>query len=341
MKIRVISNFKKRWKLLLFLFIAAAGIGYWLWGKTHPKVEVLNFVKPERGELVKTLEVTGSIKAKKNASIRFAAGGKVVYVGAQEGDLVKKGQTIASIDQRSLQKNLEKSLNLYSKERIDWEDYLKDQQDRVLQDNEISTKQKNQYDLTNTVIDVQLNDIAITNSVLSAPFDGILVSSPTTVAGVNLAATDAFELVDPSSLYFEAQVDELDVSQVQPNQSAYITLDAYPDEKFDTRVDYISYKSAQTSTSTVYLVQLPLFQNNLSKLRLGMNGDATITLKTSKDTLIVPLDATTIRNEKTYVQVKTGENQTEEREITTGIETDEEVEVLSGLSENEEIVLPE
>ena len=72
-----------------------------------------------------------------------------------------------------------------------------------------------------------------------------------------------------------------------------------------------------------------------------MNGDATITLQTSNDTLIIPLDATSTRDDKTYVQVKTGEGKTEEREISTGIETDTQLEVLSGLSENDEIVLPE
>jgi RND family efflux transporter MFP subunit len=341
MKIRIASNFKKRWKWLLFLLVIAVGIGYWMYQKANPKVEILTFVKPERGQIVKTLEVSGNIQAKKNASIRFAAGGKVVYLGGQEGDWIKKGQTIASIDQRSLQKNLEKSLNIYSKERIDWEELLENNKDRVLERAEINATQKNQYDLNNSVLDVQLNDIAITNTVLSAPFDGVLVSSPTSVTGINLSPTDAFELVDPSSLYFQAQVDELDISQVQPNQSAFIELDAYPNERFESFVDYIAYKSSQTSTSTVYLVQLPLSQPDLNKFRLGMNGEATITLQTSNDTLIIPLDATTSRDDKTYVRVKVGENQAEEREIVTGIENDEQVEVISGLSENDEIVLPQ
>lgn len=341
MKIRIVSNFKKRWKWLLLLVVVAAGVGYWAYGKLNPEIEVLTFVKPERGTLVKTLEASGSIKAKKNASIRFAAGGKIVYLGAQEGDWIQKGKTIATIDGRTLRKNLEKSLNLYSKERIDWEDVLDDSKDRALPESEIDAKQKDQYDLTNTVIDVELNDIAITNTVLTAPFDGVLVSSPTTVTGINLAATDAFELIDPSSLYFEAQVDELDVSQVQPNQSASITLDSYPDESFPSTVSFISYKSAQTSTSTVYLVQLPISQPDLNRFRLGMNGDATITLQTRENALSVPLDATSIKDGKTHVKVKTGENQAEEREITTGLETDEKIEVLSGLNESDEIVLPE
>ncbi|MEO8581274.1 MAG: efflux RND transporter periplasmic adaptor subunit [Patescibacteria group bacterium] len=340
MKIRIKTNFKKRWKWLLLLLIVAAGLGYWVYGRANPKVEQLDFVKPERGELIKTLQASGFIKAKRNASIRFAAGGKVVYLGAKEGDWVKKGKTIATIDARALQKALEKSLNLYSKERIDWDQVLDNTKDRALPVTEDRTKQKDQFDLTNTVIDVQLNDIAITNNALVAPFDGVLVSSPTTVTGINLSATDAFELVDPTSLYFEAQVDELDVSQIQNGQGASIELDAYPDEHFDSSVQYVSYKSAQTSTSTVYLVQLPMAQLNLNKFRLGMNGDALITLQTKQNVLSVPLDAITVKDGKTYVSVKSGENQAEDKEITTGLETDERIEVLSGLDDNDEIVLP-
>lgn len=341
MKLRLISNFKKRWKLLLLLFIIAGGVGYFVYQKSRPKIPQYTFIKPERTRLVKTLVVSGNIKAEKNALIRFAAGGKVTYLGAQEGDWVKKGQTIATIDQRTLQKNLEKSLNLYSKERIDWDRVLDNSKDRALPETELETNQKNQYDLTNTVIDVQLTSIAITNSVLSAPFDGVLVSSPTKVTGVTLSATDTFELVDPNSLYFEAQIDELDIAQVMKGQAASIVLDAYPDDKVYSNVQFIAYKSSQTSTSTVYLVHLPISPADLNRFRLGMNGDATVTLETKENALAIPLDATILKDGKTYVQVKTGENQVEDRLIQTGIETNDQVEVLEGLRETDEVVLPE
>ena len=72
-----------------------------------------------------------------------------------------------------------------------------------------------------------------------------------------------------------------------------------------------------------------------------MNGDATIELTKVEQALTVPLNATRIRDDKIYVDVRTGEKTTEEREITTGKETDDVVEVLSGLSESDQVLLPE
>lgn len=340
MKSRIVSNFKKRWKWLLLLAVVLAGVGYWMYGKANPKKEVLTFTKPERGELVKSLEVPGAINAKEYARMRFAAGGKIVSLNAHEGDWIAKGKTIAVIDQRALQKNLEKSLTTYSKERLDWDQTLDNTQDRWIPKPEDRSKQKDQLDLNSTVLDVQINNIAITNTVLSAPFDGILVSSPTNVTGINLLATDTFELVNPASLYFEAQVDELDIGQIHPGLTATIQLDAYPDEKFISSVKSVSYKSEQTSTSTVFLVDLPLNQIDLNKFRLGLNGNATITLQTKENALSISLDSLIDKDGKSFVKVKTGDNEATEKEIQTGLETETRIEVLNGLNDNDQVVLP-
>lgn len=330
-----------RWKLLLLIIVIIAGGGYWYYQRQTTNGEELTFIHPERGNLTKTIEVSGVITAKEYAQMRFAAGGKVVYLGAKEGDWVKKGQTIATIDARDLKKNLEKTLNLYSQERLDWDQTLDDTKDRWLPADEVRDKQSEQYDLSNTVLDVELRSIAISNTVLSAPFAGVLVASPTHVTGVNLLATDVFELVNPETVYFQAQVDELDIREIRETLPATIELDAYPDMTFASNVKFISYKAAQTTTSTVFLVEFPLPQTDLEKFRLGMNGDAIIQIETKENILSVPIDTTIDRDGKTFIQVKVSEEETEEREIETGMETDDRIEVLSGLSEDDEIVLPE
>jgi HlyD family secretion protein/macrolide-specific efflux system membrane fusion protein len=302
----------------------------------------LNFVSPTRETLVKTLEVSGTVDAKEKASLRFLSGGKVVYLGAKEGDVVKRWQTIAQIDAATAAKNKEKTLNLYSKERLDWDQQLDDIDDRTIDQAEDRTVDKNQLDLTNTVIDVELAAITVSNTVMSSPIAGILVQSPTNVAGVQLAATDTFLVVNPDTLIFRALVDEADIALVTANQSAGISLDAYPDETIDSAVTYIAYQSNITASGTVFAVELPIqTTEGLSKYRLGMNGDVAIKLAEKPDALVIPLIATRERDNKTFVDVRTRPTTFEEREITPGLETDEQLEVLSGLSETDEILLPE
>jgi len=333
---------KKRWKLLLILAVILAIGGYILYQRNNKAKEVINFVSPIRQDISETLEVSGSVAALETVRLRFLAGGKVVYIGAHEGDAVKKWQTIATIDRASLQKSLEKDLNLYMQERWDWEDTQDDIRYRTIETPERRSIDKEQWDLTNKVIDVEIRDIAIKNTNLSSPIAGILTHSPTSVAGVQLTASDYFEIVNPETLVFVGRVDEADVSKVTQSQEAIIVLDAFEDKELNSQVSYVAFSSSETSTGTTFEIRLPLaYLLDSQQLRIGLNGDAKIILNQKADALTIPLVSTRERDGKVYVDVKTGENTFEEREITLGLQTDELVEVLSGLDESEEIVLPE
>lgn len=336
------TQVRRRWKLALLVLVVLAAASFFFYSQQRAAQPKVTFIKPEHTDLTKTLEVSGVVDAKEKAALRFAAGGKVVYLGAQEGDWVKKGQTIASIDQRELQKRLQQDLNAYIRERWDWES-TQDATDYTVE--ELETRRdidKQQTQLNDSVLDVEIRSIAITNSYLTAPFAGILVTSPLTVTGVQLAANEAFEIINPTTLVFKAAVDEADLGLVKLAQTANINLDSYPNESITASVSAISYKSQQASSGTVFVIDLPLTGDNLlSKYRLGMNGDAILNLETRTNVLAIPLDATRTRDDKTYVDVKTGENTFEEREIQVGLETDDMIEVTSGLSGDDEIVLPE
>jgi macrolide-specific efflux system membrane fusion protein len=338
----IFSWLQQHWKLVGIIVLVLAGGGWWLVSRNQTDTAQLIFIKPERKNLVKTLEVAGIVDAKEKARLRFAAGGKVVYIGAKEGDVVKKYQTLATIDRAALQKQLQQDLNLYMKERYDWEQTKDDVKDKALNVSETRSKDKNQLDLNNTVLNVEIQSIAIQNTALTAPFEGILTVSPAVSTGIQLIASDYFEIVNPKSLEFIADVDEADIAQVQTGQTAELVLDAYPDDKITTFVGPVSFASKQGENGTVFEVTFMLNQGDFSKpLRLGLNGDIAIELDSRTDVLSVPLIATRQRDGKTYVDVRTGETTYEEREITVGLETDESIEVLSGLQEQDEILSPE
>ena len=107
-------------------------LGFGLAPNLAKKEKPIRTEPPLKRNLTKFIEVPGFVDAETKVNLRFVAGGKVVYVGAQEGDFVKKWQTIAKIDQRDLQARLEKNLNLYMNERWDWEQTLDDTKDRAI-----------------------------------------------------------------------------------------------------------------------------------------------------------------------------------------------------------------
>jgi membrane fusion protein, macrolide-specific efflux system len=336
-----LTHLKNNWKaiaLALALILAAGG---WYANVQIKSQADLTFVKPERTNLTKTLEVTGYVDAKEKARLRFIAGGKIIYLGAKEGDIVSRGQTIATIDRATLQKQLEQDLNIFLDQRESWENTLDDTQDRGLDDREQRQKNSQQRALNNRVLDIEMRNIAIHNTVLSAPFAGVLTVAPTAVPGVQLLATDFFEIVNPTSLVFRALVDETEIALVEIGQPATLILDAFPDEPINTTVSYIAFTSSQTTSGTAFAVEFALPPEfALHRYRLGMGGDIAIELQTVNNILTIPYIATRARGDKIYVDVRTGERSFEERQIKTGLETDDQVEVLEGLKETEEILLP-
>lgn len=334
---------RRHWKALAIVLVLLIGGGYWYYQQNQANQPKLTFVHPIRESITKTLEVSGIVDAKEKARLRFLAGGKVTYLGAQAGNVVKKGQTLAVIDQATLRKQLEQDLNNFMKERLDWDQLNIDVYEDVYTTREDRERQKGQLDLTNEVLTVEIQDIAISNTRLTAPFGGVLTVSPTSTVGVQLTASDHFELVNPNSLIFKAEVDEADIALVQPNQKATLELDAYPDKTITSYVNYISYTSSQTSNGTVFLIELPLdsTQWGTDFFRLGMNGDVAISLETSTDALTIPLIGLKERDGSSFVDVKTGDNTFEERQVSTGLETDERVEITSGLTEQDLVLIPE
>lgn len=335
---------RKHWKLSLFLLILLLIGGYFAYKNANPPPEQLEFTQVTEGELIKKLNVSGVVDAKQKASLRYAAGGKIVYIGAKEGDAVNKGQVLARVDTRDLQKRLAQDLNLYFNQRMTFESNAEDRTDLAPTNDLNRAAQQDQKTLENSVLNVEIRDIAIRDAALVTPIGGFLVSSPTTVAGVVVGPTDVFEVVDPTSLTFRAAVSETDIALVQRGQMATIELDAFPDQPLVASVSSVAYRSSVSAKGTVFVVELPIpidsTHSAISKFRLGMNGDTDITVDSRLNVLQIPLDSLIERDDKKYVLRRTGPNSAEEVEIQTGLETDDRVEVTSGLTANDEVVLP-
>jgi len=337
----VFALLKKHFKLFLVIIVLGLLV-FWSLQRDSKQQASLVFVSPVREDIVASITISGRVDAKEKARLRFASGGKVVYLGAKEGDSVKKGQIIATIDRSTLQKQLDQNLNTYMQKRNDFENIQDDIKDRTLDTIEARSVAAKQYDLENQVLNVEIQSIAIANTTITSPLNGILTVSPTNVTGVQLLASDYFEIVNPQSLVFRASIDEIDIDRIKKGQTGQISLDAYDGEKIDTYISYISYTSNESSSGTVFLLEFPINEQNIDKYRIGMNGDVSIKIAEKQNVLTIPLDAISERDNKTFVKVKAdNDEQLVEREIKVGLESDDKVEVLEGLSESDQVVLPE
>ena len=346
------SETKKNWlsKNKIWLIVGLAGLTLLLVFRqakakstTIPKGKTEKTVTVKQGNLTQTLELSGHLQAEENLTLRFQTSGLLTWVAVKEGDWVRRGQALATLDRRALEKTLKKELNDYSKERADFE---QDQDDHKLVreglviDYEIRRiLDKAQWDLENSVIDVELADLSHRLAVLSSPIAGIITKVDQPFAGVNITpATAEFTVVNPSTIYFEASADEDELQEIPASASAQITLDAYPEETIDSKLIFQSFVPLTSSNTISYRLKfsLPVDNSNL-KYRLGMSGDAQIISRQSSNTLYIPLEALNEKEGRTFVILKSSPKNLEQ-EVEIGLETDEYVEIVSGLNAEQTLV---
>lgn len=335
------------WFFLIGLLI---GIAIWWFGIIPRQETIVNgkasLYTVKRDTIKETLIISGELDAEEKVTLRFQSSGLISWIGVKKGDWVAKNQLIATLDQKELQKNLQKYLNTYMDSRLDFEQ----EKDEYRQPGQgywgLSWDQRNeidralqqaQFDLNNSVLDVELKDIALKYANLFSPIEGIVTKIDTPVAGVHVTATQAeFEITNPNSLYFSLLPDQTEVTKLTASMSAEIVFDSYPEETVTGAIDKISFIPKAGETSTVYEVKIvyPLNDEGHTKYRIGMTGDATFTIFEKPDVLTVPLSAVKVEKDKHYVMKKT-ENKKEKVYVETGIESDDMVEIIGGLAEGD------
>lgn len=307
-------------------------------GSSQNQTKKAASVKVVRGDLKETLTLSGSINADERVVLRFQTGGKLAYVGVDQGNYVRKGQLIASLDQREVKKNLQKRLNFYKKTRWDFEQLKDDDKNLVITDAIKRTFEKTQFDLDNSVLDVELQQLAVEFSNLYSPINGIVTAVTAPIAGVNISPTDAqFEITNPKTIYFSANADQTEVATLHSGIAGELVLDSYPDVKIPATIDRIAFTPTQGETGTVYAVVIKVKANNKDfNYRIGMTGDVTFTTKVKKKSLYVPVQFVTEQNGKKFVTIKKNETPVQ-KEVTTGFETDNFIEIKSGINEGDTV----
>ncbi len=343
--------YKSNKQFIVFIFLCFAAISLSLVnrvladdGQTVKINKDDTVTSAQRRDIKQVLVLAGSINSDQIANVKFQTSGRLAWVGVRVGDRVKKGQALASLDKAQLQKTFQKEINDYLtgyNNFLDGHATYQTQKDNSLITDEIKRILENtQYSLNNIVLDYEIAELAVKYATIYSPIDGIVTAITEPVAGVNIiSTTTSFTVVDPSALYFSAEIDQEDVVNINLNQAATIYLDSFADSEIASAVSFISFNPIASASTTSYEIRFPLtFDNQDLGYRLGMTGDVSLTIAQVNDTLSLPIDALYDDGGASYVLVKSGK-QAQQTPIDIGLESDDYVQILSGITDNDQIVI--
>ncbi len=323
----------------------------------------------EAGNVTYFTEQTGIIKAQVGAIVKVGtrATGTLTYLKYQVGDAVKKGELIATIDDREILANIRNTEATIESLKKDLEAkeaqyvYSKTNYERELSLLEKEFTTRDNVDKAKREMDVALAqveygtakikesaerrkalEVSLSYTKIYAPISGY-VSAVSTQLGETvvsgLSAAILITIIDPSKLEMWIYVDETDIGRTKPGKKIEYWVDTFRDKRFNGKIDMIYPQPEIKDNIVYYLAIVKIDPKDTVFLRPEMTTHVRIIVEEKKDVLVIPNNAIRFEEGKTVVYLK-GKNKTEAKQVTLGIRDDKLTEVIKGLGEGEIIVIP-
>ena len=252
-----------------------------------------------------SIEASGAIEAISSVEIKSKASGEVLFLGAEVGDSVNKGSTLAQIDQRTANNIVDQTLSDLEAAKVRLvnaeSQYKRGKElhkNSSISDKDFEDIKENYAQAKSTVVRTEVSlekeKISLDDTLVKSPISGTIISRPVEVGQVISSPTSAFgegsilmTMADLSKVRVRALVDEIDVGKVRLGQSVSIKVAAYRDKEFIGTVTKIEPKAYIQQNVTTFPVLIDI-DNKENLLLIGMNTDVVIQILNKDVSLSVP-----------------------------------------------------
>ena len=303
------------------------------------------------------LRVPGVVEpnAYRQVAVTPLVGGRVVSVGAQLGDRVKRGQVLAQVYSPELAEARTKYVA--TKAMLDAHDRELQRTQRLVEIGAASRQELERIHAEHAAQTAEVESARARLRLLGANPDGPAVANETDAATVTVVApidgvvterlansglnvdptVKLFTVLDLSNVWVVGDVYEKDLSRVRVGAPATVTAAAYPGVSLHGRVNYID---PQLNTNTRTAKARVEVENPRGELRLGMFTE--VALDTGSSTSVASVPKSAVQNvadrQVVYVAVPGEPGKFFEREVRLGRSSGDIVEVVSGLNAGDSVV---
>ncbi|WP_343487097.1 efflux RND transporter periplasmic adaptor subunit [Allomuricauda sp. d1] len=284
------------------------------------------------------LELQGDVMTDQNVLIYPEMPGTLYRVYVKEGDRVRKGQLLASIDDGGLSSQLAQlktqaalAETTYERQKRLWEQSI---------GSEIQYLQaKSNYEAQESAVKQLESQLA--KSQIRAPFSGVIddvIKDQGTVVNPG-PGSEVFRIVNLSDMYIEVEVPETHLSNITSGKA----VEVY----FPVLGDSIRTKVRQTGnyinpSNRAFSVEIPV-PNKDGKIKPNLTAEVKINDYTNEEAILIPQSVVSENAEgDQYVYVINEENNDETLAkkvvIKTGKTQGDYVEVLSGLTDGDRVI---
>ncbi|MCI0745547.1 MAG: efflux RND transporter periplasmic adaptor subunit [Verrucomicrobia subdivision 3 bacterium] len=290
-------------------------------------------VEAKRQPVTETLSLVGTLAANEMVEIKSDTDGMVEEINFKEGQRVPQGHLLFKLDESKLAASVAEAQANFKLKQADFE------RSRELYNSKLISPQDfdqiaSQFHAAEATLELKRRQMK--DARIHAAFDGIMGARQVSPGQVIARNTTLSWLVDLDPVKAELNVPERFLSEVRVGQTIELSVAAYPDQKFQGEVYFVS-PHVDPAWRTV-LVKAYV-KNSEQRLRPGMFANLDLTLKVRDQAVLVPEAAVMISSDKASLYTIDGGNTAQLKAVTTGLRMAGKVEITSGLQGGELVIV--
>jgi len=279
------------------------------------------------------ITVSGNVEGNTTVKLGFLVGGKIDYIFGKEGQPVRQGQLVSSIEPTNY---------LIAKRLADVQvgttaDEFR--RTKLLHDRNSCSESdftKIDFALQQARLQQQLQQKNLSDTRLYSSVDGVLIKKSAEVGEIVGVGAPQFVIADIRKVKVLAYIPENELHLIKKGQQANVLVSAL-DRTFNGRVTEIGSAADETSRAFTIKIEVP---NPDLLIRPGMIAEASIKTDDSARTMLVPAETIIhgLDNQQYVYVADPGQHKAFLRKISIGKMMDNKIQVTGGLTAGELIV---
>ncbi len=292
------------------------------------------------------LPVMGTVKGALEIDLKFETNGVIESINFREGDIVSKGDLIATLVQKDAQLKkdyAESKLKQAQTQSLAAEKKLQIHKDLYeigaiikakLEEVELEAEAAKQQ-VETAKVELESAESEFEKTYLYAPRDGLMGSRDAEIGEFVTPQNRVATLLDTKEVFVELGIVEKDIDKIALGQDVKVTVDTYPNQAFSGSIDNVFPLIEGKSRTLTVRTRL---QNEEGMLLPGMFARALIKVAEFKDAIVIPSLALNKTDEGYKVFVVDEGNAVHQKDVQVAYITTDYTVIASGLFEGELVV---
>ena len=365
----------KRIKYIIIIILAIVG-GFLFYKNVYIVKTTYKTLSPKVANLDIKVFGIGNVSAKDIYSITAQTGGKIISILTDEGQWVKKGDLLITIDPVDIPELVEEMLISVEKTKSELKALIKESEslnaqkelalitykryEKLVKQSFVSRSEfdKAKTDLNALTAQLEATLVRIESSKIEvqrtqknadslktklsrfqiyAPVDGYVISKSAEVAQNVASSTTILKIVDPKTLWIKAYIDEKISGDIKVGQKAEITLRSQSNKQFTGSVKRIVAQSDAVTQEREINVA---FDELPIPFYINEQARVTINVKTISNAITIPLNTLKVEDGKEGVWTLI-DNKAYFKELNIQAKGDNEAAIISGIKTEDIIIIPD